>query len=150
MLKRLGSRQSNLTGLKDAEEGPSVLLIESEQSCDSMYVEAVKPSSLRHLLWRFMPSVSSRDCARVDKRTVPEEHIDQRNEMWWLKYSPFISPTQRGHSRLRRLISRRVGPTSLCGRASKHTTAHPVHEGLCYDWFVLRGSACDDYMSSGL
>jgi hypothetical protein len=36
MLKRLGSRQSNLTGLKDAEEGPSVLLIESEQSCDSM------------------------------------------------------------------------------------------------------------------
>ena len=36
MLKRLGSRQSSLTGLKDAEEGPSVLLIESEQSCDSM------------------------------------------------------------------------------------------------------------------
>jgi hypothetical protein len=44
MLKRLGSRQSNLTDLKDAEEGPSVLLIEP-----AWYVEAVKPSSLRHV-----------------------------------------------------------------------------------------------------
>jgi hypothetical protein len=54
------------------------------RAATAWYVEAVKPSSLRHLLWRFMPfRVLARhvNCARVDKRIAPEEHIDQRRDV---------------------------------------------------------------------